>query len=43
MALFGWLVQADPPLGVAVALNWGLGRLTLAKWGALLFLAWHGK
>lgn len=39
LALFGWFWHSSPSLALAVALNWGLGKLSLAKWGILLFLA----
>lgn len=39
LALFGWFWQNSPTLALAVGLNWGLGKLSLGKWGILLFLA----
>lgn len=39
VAIFGWFWQSNPALALAVGLNWGLGHLTVAKWGLLLLLA----
>ena len=43
LALFSWFWQSSPALAVAVGLNWGLGKLSIAKWGILLFLAFSDR
>lgn len=43
LAVFSWFWSSNPALAVAVGLNWGLGKLSLAKWALLLVLASQGR
>lgn len=43
MTVFSWLWSQAPGLAAAVALNWALGSLSVAKWGLLLLLASSGR
>jgi hypothetical protein len=42
-AIFSVLWGANQALATAVALNWGLGKLSLGKWALLLLLASSGR